>query len=96
MFTTYRFVNSTAIRFVAYDRNTTTLRVIFQNGSAYDYSDVPSATYVSLSLAPSVGSYYAAHVRNRFASERLSALESTRYMLDLTEAMHAQALLMSR
>jgi hypothetical protein len=93
VFTNYRFVNSTAIRFVAYDLHSATLRIIFQNNSGYDYSNVSPHTYQGLALAPSVGTYFGRQIRGQYASERLSYQEIATFSLALVELMHQETLL---
>lgn len=51
-------LSSTAIRYVAYDPETSELEVTFTNGSTYSHSDVPPEVAEGLINAGSPGSYY--------------------------------------
>ena len=93
MFRTYRFVNSTAIAMVAYDRELETLRVIFQNGGAWDYLGVPLDAYAALVTATSVGAYHARHIRGIYESHRVDHAENCRYLLNIIAQMQATAAL---
>ena len=105
MFRTYRFVNSTAIAMVAYDRELETLRVIFQNGGAWDYLGVPLDAYAALVTATSVGTYHARHIRGIYESHRVRCAyplrfatsvdhaENCRYLLNVIAQMQATAAL---
>lgn len=93
MFRTYRFVNSTAIAMVAYDRELETLRVIFQNGGAWDYLGVPLDAYVALVTATSVGTYHARHIRGTYESHRVEHAENSRFLLNIIAQMQATAAL---
>jgi hypothetical protein len=94
MFANYRFVNSTAIRFVAYDLHSATLRIIFQNNSGYDYSNIAPHVYQGLALAPSVGTYFGRYIRGQYASTRLNYQEIATFSLALVELMHSDCLLL--
>lgn len=90
MFRTYRFVNSTAIAMVAYDRELETLRVIFQNGGAWDYLGVPLDAYAALVTATSVGTYHARHIRGIYESHRVERSEqgeNSRFLLNIIAQM---------
>jgi hypothetical protein len=59
-------VRSSNIRSVGYDGQTLTLEVEFHNGTLYQYSGVPAAVHVGLLSAPSKGTYFHDHIRDRF------------------------------
>lgn len=58
---------SSNIRKIAYNPVTKKLRVVFENDSAYEYSDVPQIIAGAFFTAESVGSYFAKNIRNGFA-----------------------------
>ena len=51
-------VSSSNLRSVGYDPETKTLEVEFQNGSVYQYFNVPNNVYRELMAAPSHGRYF--------------------------------------
>jgi hypothetical protein len=58
---------STAISEIEYDEYSETLRVRFTDGSVYAYWNVPQEEYANLMYASSAGSYFNAHIRNRYS-----------------------------
>lgn len=50
-----RFVNSTAITLVAYNRSTSTMRIIFRSMTGYDYPHTPEREFLRLANSESVG-----------------------------------------
>jgi len=65
-------VSSSNLRSVGYDDATRTLEIEFRDGSLYRYSSVPESVYRSLMAAGSKGSYFHAHIRDRFAYRRIN------------------------
>jgi hypothetical protein len=62
------YVQSSALERVSYDDKAHTLRATFrESGRTYVYEDVPQAIYDRLLFADSMGSYFNAHVRDRFS-----------------------------
>jgi len=64
-------VDSEAMRRVGYDDLRHVLRIEFVDGDSYDYFDVPSPVHRALMLAESHGRYFASHIRDRYAYERV-------------------------
>jgi hypothetical protein len=60
-------VQSSNIRSVGYDSASRTLEVEFHTGSIYQYFGVPEAVYQTLMRAPSKGTYFHDHIRDRFS-----------------------------
>jgi len=50
-------VESSAIQYATYYHRTKTLFVMFTNGHAYDYYDVPKFVWEGLRASPSAGSF---------------------------------------
>ena len=66
------YVQSTAIERLGYDPGRGVLRATFRgSGKTYAYHDVPQEIYDGLLFADSLGAYFNAHVRDRFAFEEL-------------------------
>jgi len=62
---------STVIRYFRHDPETSRLLVVFQSGRRYVYSPVPATTAEAMRRAFSKGEFFNAHIRDRFACERL-------------------------
>ena len=78
-----RLVNSTAVRFVAYDSFLRELRVVFNSGSCYDYKDVAPKTYSAMIGARSVGRYFRANIRNNYRYNRVDGTDAQLYLLEM-------------
>lgn len=65
-------LNSSNLTGCEYDQPSHTLTITFQNGGEYAYRNVPESVYENLQSAPSPGSYFAASIRGKFQTERLS------------------------
>lgn len=63
-------VSSSNLVSVGYDEDSKTLRVVFKNGSTYDYSSVPQRTYEDLLNAESIGSYFHNNIRSDFSFKK--------------------------
>jgi hypothetical protein len=59
----YEPVKSSNLSEIAYDQATSTLGVRFKSGGEYEYANVPEQVYQALISAPSVGSYFDAHIK---------------------------------
>lgn len=59
-------VNSSNVAAVGYDVESSTLQVEFNNGTAYQYFDVPEDLFEGLRDAVSVGGYLAAHIKGAY------------------------------
>lgn len=64
-------VKSTQIESVGYDVAKKKLRVKFQRGAMYEYSDVPAETYTQFTAAESAGKFFGAQIKGKFPFERL-------------------------
>lgn len=61
------YLQSTAIRALAYDDKAHALRATFRdNGRTYEYRDVPEELYDALLFADSIGAFFNAYIRDRF------------------------------
>jgi hypothetical protein len=60
-------VRSTEIAIVGYEASTKLLEVAFRNGSVYHYDQVPPEVYRQMIDAPSVGIFFAEHVKTTYA-----------------------------
>jgi hypothetical protein len=78
---TLRMMNQVAVRSsslaqVDYDSRRAILRVVFRDGTAYQYAGVPPRTYRGLLQADSKGAYFNQHIRSLFPHEMLRVAES--------------------
>ena len=65
-------VNSTNIRSIGYETTTQTLDIEFRGGSLYQYSGVGYAVYQGLMSSGSKGSYFHAHIKDRYPFTRIN------------------------
>ena len=66
-------VESEAMLAVGYDGRRRVLEIEFADHDVYDYFDVPPSVHFGLIRAESHGRYFAEHVRDRYAYERIAA-----------------------
>jgi hypothetical protein len=67
-------VPSSLIRSFQYDEASRILLIIFQSGRRYRYLDVPAETYKGLRAAFAKGTFFNAHIRDRFSYTQDQAL----------------------
>ncbi len=65
-------VQSRDIAIIGYDPAQAILEIAFRSGSVYHYQKVPAATYDAFIKAPSYGLYFRDHIRDQFASQKIS------------------------
>lgn len=65
-------VESSSVRSIGYDARTKTLEVQFNSGGVYRYAPVPDEVWLAFRRAPSKGQFFQAHVRDQFATARVS------------------------
>ena len=63
-------VESSQIKSVGYDEESSTLEVEFKNGSVYEYADVPKDVYEGMMNADSVGRTFNATVKGVYPYTR--------------------------
>jgi hypothetical protein len=64
-------VSSSNLAAVGYDPSTEVLEVEFiKNSSVYRYFGVPRHIYESLLAAPSIGQFFNAYIKDRYAAEK--------------------------
>ena len=62
--------NSSTIAKIAYDSPSSTLRVEFRNGGAYQYFDVPQQVFDDMQRAPSTGQFLAQNIKGVYRYAR--------------------------
>ena len=65
-------VVSSQISEIGYSPAYSILRVQFKNGSVYEYQDVPKEIYEALEMAASIGKFFSASIRSKYAFHRVS------------------------
>lgn len=61
---------SSNVKAHGYDAATRTLAIKFAGGATWHYAGVPTEVYQALLAAPSVGSFFASQVRNKYRGEQ--------------------------
>lgn len=64
-------VKSTHLISVGYDRDTAVLEVEFNDGSIYQYENVPHGHWALLIGSPSVGKTFASIIKGKFKTTRI-------------------------
>lgn len=64
-------VRSSNLRSVGYDPASKVLEIEFQDGSVYQYSGVPATEHSGLMAAPSKGSYFHQHIKDRYLYRKI-------------------------
>jgi len=64
-------VSSSNVASVGYDPSTLTLEVEFNNGSIYQYFDVPEIVYHELMRASSIGKFMHANIRDNYRNIKI-------------------------
>ncbi len=64
-------VDSSNLASVGYDPNSLTLEIEFNNGSLYQYFDVPEVVYQQLMQADSKGTFLNAYIKGQFRYTKL-------------------------
>lgn len=65
-------VNSSNIKSIGYDGRNNCLEIEFNNGSIYEYSNVPNDIYLSLMSAPSHGKYFNQYIKKNYTFKKVS------------------------
>ncbi len=65
-------VESSSVRSLGYDGADRALEVEFLSGAVYRYLDVPTRVVEAMATTPSIGSYLARNVRNRYRFRRVA------------------------
>lgn len=64
-------VASSDIRSVGYDEESEVLEIEFHSGGIYQYSVVPESVYAGLMSAPSHGSYFHRHIKDKYQYQKI-------------------------
>jgi KTSC domain len=58
------YVQSSNLRSIGYDSNSSTLEVEFNNGAIWQYYDVLESTYYELKSAASIGKFFNSNIKD--------------------------------
>ena len=64
-------VQSSMIRSMGYDSNTSTLELEFNNGVIWQYPDVPESIYYDMRNSDSIGKYFNANIRGQYSESQV-------------------------
>lgn len=64
-------VQSSMIRSLGYDSNTSTLEVEFNSGAVWQYYDVPESVYYDMRNSDSIGKYFNANIREQHTESQV-------------------------
>ena len=67
--------DASAVRSVAFDRATHTLRVELGSGDVYDFADVPERLYDELGHTPDRDAFFRQHIRDEFSATRVGDID---------------------
>ncbi len=62
-----RPVRSRDLALIGYDAATANMEIVFRAGGVYRYRQVPESVYQNLMAAPSHGTFFQQHIKNRYA-----------------------------
>ena len=63
-------VTSTNIKTIGYDPAARTLRVQFNSGGTYDYTEVPEATWHDFAASASKGQFFVKEIKGKYQSTK--------------------------
>ena len=63
---------STTLASADYDQRRATLRLVFRDGTRYQYAAVPAHLFRDLLRAPSIGAFFNRHIRGQFHHVKLA------------------------
>src|ERR1044072_1299853 len=72
---TRQWDDASAVRSVAFDRATHTLRVELGSGDVYDFADVPERLYDELGHAPDRDAFFRQHICDEFSVTRVGDID---------------------
>jgi len=67
----YRFMPSSVVGEIKYDKLSHTLRIIYVSGMIYDYKNVPEQIYIAMKTAFSKGTFLNQYIKGKFEFERV-------------------------
>ena len=79
------FYNSSNVQYSIYSENTKMLQIIFTNGGAYVYSEVPMKVYAQFSTAKSQGEALNKFIKNKYPYVKMGHYDKVKIALQMEE-----------
>ena len=70
----YTSIKSTSLKSASYDTLSENLRVMFNNGTTYEYKGVPSKTFTKFRLAKSQGKFFNENISKNYTYKKLKSI----------------------
>jgi hypothetical protein len=64
-------INSSNLNFASYDTNTKTLTTTFNNGSIYEYYELPWAIFTKFRMAQSQGKFFNTEISRKYKYKKI-------------------------
>lgn len=80
------YPDSSAIRYLCWEKESQVLLVIFHTKSMFLYFSVPEETYLSLISAESVGAYFNKNIRDNYRYTKFASTSEVKEVLENAEA----------
>ncbi len=66
-----QYVDSSNIKSIGYDPNTSTLEIEFNSGAIWQYFDVPESKWYAFESSGSKGSFFPREIKNQYPESRV-------------------------
>ena len=70
----YTSIKSTSLKSASYDTLSENLRVMFNNGTTYEYKGVPSKTFTKFRLAKSQGKFFNENISKTYTYKKVKSI----------------------
>lgn len=70
----YTSIKSTSLKSASYDTLSENLRVMFVNGTTYEYKGVPSQTFTKFRLAKSQGKFFNENISKNYTYKKVKSI----------------------
>jgi hypothetical protein len=70
----YTSIKSTSLKSASYDTLSENLRVMFNNGTTYEYKGVPSKTFTKFRLAKSQGKFFNENISKNYTYKKVKSI----------------------
>jgi hypothetical protein len=65
------YIQSSNLRSIGYDSNTSTLEVEFNSGAIWQYYDVLESSYYEMKSSSSIGKYFNANIKGQYSESQV-------------------------
>lgn len=70
----YTSIESTSLKSASYDTLSESLRVMFNNGTTYEYKNVPSKIFTKFRLSKSQGKFFNEHISKNYTYKKVKSI----------------------